>query len=154
VVSGDLLDIWLHEGFKGLEYLKQSKAYAMTDPYVKYVEKYELVKSCSQELGQSLGTRYEDLNQKVVLFVDETKKIAGLLVNVLSERQAELLVYLEKTYSNVAVFVQENWLRLDFNNDGTVSMDDLRANLKDLYEFLKSYDYIEATTRIKSTIYE
>jgi hypothetical protein len=77
-----------------------------------------------------------------------------MLIKVLNERQAELLVYLEKTYSNVAVFVQENWLRLDFNQDGTVSMDDLRANLKDLYEFLKSYDYIEATTKIKSTIYE
>jgi hypothetical protein len=47
VVSGDLLDIWLHEGSRGLEYLKQSKAYTMTDPYVKYVEKFELVKSCS-----------------------------------------------------------------------------------------------------------
>jgi hypothetical protein len=50
----------------------------------------------------------------------------------------------------VVVFVQDNWLRLDFNHDGTVSIDDVRIGLNSLYEFLKNYDYIEATTRIKS----
>jgi hypothetical protein len=45
-------------------------------------------------------------------------------------------------------------MRLDFNKDGSVSIDDVRQGLKELYEFLKSYDYIEATTRIKSSVYE
>lgn len=52
------------------------------------------------------------------------------------------------------VFVQDNWLRLDFNNDGTVSIDDVRKAMHELYEFLKNYDYIEATTKIKSNVYE
>lgn len=54
----------------------------------------------------------------------------------------------------MTVFVQENWLRLDFNQDGTVGIEDLRKNLSELYEFLKNLDYIEATTKIKSSIYE
>ena len=33
-------------------------------------------------------------------------------------------------------------------------MDDLRASLHQFYEFLKSYDYIEATTRVKSALYD
>ena len=33
-------------------------------------------------------------------------------------------------------------------------MDDMRKNMNEFYEFLKSYDYIEATTRIKSTMYD
>ena len=32
----------------------------------------------------------------------------------------------------------------------SVSIEDLRKGLTQLYEFLKNYDYIEATTRIKS----
>lgn len=65
-----------------------------------------------------------------------------------------MIEYITKTYSNVVVFVQDNWMRLDFNKDGTVSIDDVRQGLKELYEFLKNYDYIEATTRIKSSVYE
>ena len=45
-------------------------------------------------------------------------------------------------------------MRLDFNQDGSVSLDDMRANLLQFYEFLKSYDYLEASTRIKSTLYD
>lgn len=125
----------------------------MSDPYVNYVKKYELVKSASQNLGQQLISSYGDLNQKVVLFVDESKVYAGFLIQVISERREELLEYVQKTYDNVQVFVQDSWLRLDFNNDGSVSMDDLRKSLLSLYEFLKSYDYIEKTTRIKSQVY-
>ena len=33
-------------------------------------------------------------------------------------------------------------------------MDDMRKNMNEFYEFLKSYDYIEATTRIKSSMYD
>lgn len=62
VVSGDLLDIWLHEGSKGLEYIKQSKAYQLTDPYVKYVDTFERVKDASQQTVKSLSTKVEELN--------------------------------------------------------------------------------------------
>jgi len=40
-VTGDLLDLWLFEGSKGLQYLKESKAYQLTDPYINYIQKYE-----------------------------------------------------------------------------------------------------------------
>ena len=153
VVSGDLLDIWLHEGSKGFKYLQESKAYTLTDPYVHYLDNYELVKSRSLEMGTRVSGTIKDLNQKLVLFVDEAQNFVGMLVKVMSQRQEELITYVRSTYSNVSVFVQENWMRLDFNADGSVTMDDLRTSLQQLYTFLKSYDYIEATTRIKSTLY-
>ena len=33
-------------------------------------------------------------------------------------------------------------------------MEDLRASLTQFYDFLKSYDYIEASSRISSTLYD
>ena len=45
-------------------------------------------------------------------------------------------------------------MRLDFNKDGSVDMDDLRQSLMQFYEFLKAYDYLEATTRISSNLYD
>jgi hypothetical protein len=42
----------------------------------------------------------------------------------------------------VRVFASDNWLRLDFNQDGAFSMEDLRGNLVKLVEFLKTFDYL------------
>ena len=77
-----------------------------------------------------------------------------MLVKVMRERQDELIKYIKETYSNVQIFVKDSWMRLDFNKDGTVSMEDMRKNLHEFYEFLKNYDYIEATSRIGGNMYE
>ena len=150
VVTEDLLDLWLYEGSKGLGYVQASKAYQLTDPYVKYVEKFESMKGKSAKLLSQL----EQLPKKVVLYYDEATNFVGMLIRVLNERQEELVAYVRRTYSNVQVFVQDNYLRLDFNEDGSVGMEDLRASLTQFYEFLKSYDYIQATTRISSNLYD
>ena len=44
-------------------------------------------------------------------------------------------------------------MRLDFNNDGSVSVDDLKKSMIQLYDFLRNFDIIEATTTIKSKLY-
>ena len=50
-----------------------------------------------------------------MLFYDEATAYVGMLIKVLSERQDQLVEYVRNTYSNVSVFVQDNYLRLDFN---------------------------------------
>lgn len=123
VVTGDLLDLWLYEGSKGVSFVQESKAYKLTDPYVNYVDKFEAVKSRSAEV-------LHQVQDKVVLFYDDASKFVGMLIKVLTERQDELVAYVRSTYSNVQVFVQDNYLRLDFNEDGNVGMDDLRQSLQ------------------------
>ena len=150
MVTEDLLDLWLYEGSKGLGFIQASKAYQLTDPYVKYVEKFESMKGKSAKLLSQL----EQLPKKVVLYYDEATNFVGMLIRVLNERQEELVAYVRRTYSNVQVFVQDNYLRLDFNEDGSVGMEDLRASLTSFYEFLKNYEYIQATTRISSNLYD
>jgi len=72
-VSGDLLDLWLFEGSKGLKYVQETKAYQYTDQYVNYYDKFEQVKAKSGELTErltqvsaDLGKRGEDITQRVV----------------------------------------------------------------------------------------
>jgi len=96
-VSEDLIDLWLFEGSKGLRYVQASKAYQLTDPYVHYVEKFEAVKSKSQQIVAKL----EQLPKQVTLFYDEASKFVGMLIRVVSERQDELVAYVRRTYENV-----------------------------------------------------
>ena len=71
-----------------------------------------------------------------MLFYDDATNFVGMLVKVMRERQDELIKYIKETYSNVQIFVKDNWMRLDFNKDGSVSLEDMRKNLNEFYEFL------------------
>ena len=42
---------------------------------------------------------------------------------------------------------------MDFDHDGSVSIDDLKKSMVGLYEFLKNFDVIETTSQIKSKLY-
>lgn len=123
VVTGDLIDLWLYEGSKGLEYIRASRAYKLTDPYINYIQQYESIKD------SSIVKKIPEVVHRVVLILDDATAKVGLLLQVLRERQSHLLEYIQKTYSNVVVLVRDNWMRLDFNNDGTVSIDDVRKGL-------------------------
>jgi hypothetical protein len=54
LVTGDLIDLWLYEGSKGLQFVQQSKAYQLTDPYVNYLETYEAVKQGQVKLVEKV----------------------------------------------------------------------------------------------------
>jgi hypothetical protein len=94
------------------------------------------------------------MNERVVFLYDEASSFVGMLIGVISERQAELAAYIRQTYSNVSVFVMDNWMRLDFNQDGAVTADDLRKNLTQFYQFLVNFHYIEESMKITSSLYD
>ena len=61
---------------------------------------------------------------------------------------------MKEHYENVSVCVKDNWMRLDFNDDGHVDLDDIKKGVHELYEFLINYDYYAKATEIKSTLYQ
>jgi hypothetical protein len=50
--------------------------------------------------------------------------------------------------------IKDNWMRLDFNQDGHVGIEDLKKGAHELFEFLKNFDYVNKATEIKSTLYQ
>ena len=44
-------------------------------------------------------------------------------------------------------------MRLDFDKNGAVSIDDLKKSMIGLYAFLKNFDVIETSIQIKSKLY-
>lgn len=45
-------------------------------------------------------------------------------------------------------------MKLDFDRDGIVSVEDFKKGLHQLYQFLLDFNYIEQAQAIKSTVYE
>jgi hypothetical protein len=45
-------------------------------------------------------------------------------------------------------------MKLDFSNDGLISLEDLKKGAQDLYEFMANYDFIVKANEIKNTLYD
>lgn len=75
-------------------------------------------------------------------------------MEVVLEKQHALHEYLSKHYENVQVLIRDNWMRLDFNRDGHVSVEDVKKSAQELFDFLKNFDYLQAASDIKSSLYQ
>jgi len=125
----------------------------MTDQYVHYDETLEVVK----DKGVTI---YKYVNDNVLdpiknnIYLIQTTSYYSFMMNILKEHQPRVLTYIQEQYENVKVIMQDNWMKLDFNNDGKISLDDLKKGAYDLYEFMANYDIIVKANEIKNTLYD
>jgi len=159
-LSFELLDIGLHTGQKGLEYLKTTPIYSLTDKYVNYEEKADLLKEKGvqvyryvHENSHVLGDVIEQVRSNFYVVFDAPSNLYSFMVQVLKDHQPKVLEYMTEQYENVQVLIKDNWMKLDFNNDGKVSLESLKKGVHDLYEFMLNYDYIVKANEIKNNLY-
>ncbi len=79
-MTGDLIDLWLYEGSKGLGYLQASRAYKLTDPYINYIQQYEAIKD------STIVKKIPEVVHRVVLILDDATAKVGMLLQVLRDR--------------------------------------------------------------------
>jgi hypothetical protein len=100
-----------------------------------------------------LDSKLRPIVQNVFFLYDNATKTITSYVNVITEKQSQITEYVNKTYKTVRVNVDNNWMRLDFDDNGSVSLDDLKMSMVGFYDFLKEFDVIDATYQIKGRLY-
>ncbi len=152
-----------------MEYLQQSPTYQSVQDQLTTLEKqvkdgkvhvYKFLKDRVETLQTNVTEKVETVKERVQtlqsnLYVvyDQSTQMLSFLMEVLLENQQKLREYLAKHYENVSVIVRDNWMRLDFNKDGHVSVEDIKHGAQELFEFLRNFDYLNAATEIKSSLY-
>ena len=112
------------------------------------------VKEGSVQLYKFLNDRvYTPVESNLYVIYDKSSHMLSFLMEVLLENQQKIKEYLSKHYENVTVLLRDNWMRLDFNKDGHVSIDDIKQGAQELLEFLRNFDYLQKATEIKSSLY-
>jgi hypothetical protein len=140
---------------KGVELVKAQPAYQVADRYVKFDEKAELLKTQGIEIAHFMNDKvFYFLRERMVFYYDEATKVISFLFEVFQEHQEQVQKYVNTNYENVKVELQKNWMRLDFDKDGIVSVEDFKTALFQLYEFLLNFNYLEHAQAIKNDIYE
>ncbi len=93
------------------------------------------------------------LRESLYVIIDKTNNVISFLFQVIKEKQNKVFDYVKEHYENVTIMIKDSWMKLDFDNDGKVSFEDLRQGVCELYEFLKNYNYIEKVRDIRSKLY-
>jgi len=152
-VSFELLDIGIFYGTKGVETVKSLPLYQNVDSVINLEDKFALVKKHGEELYMMLDSKLRPIVQNVFFLYDQATNTVTSYIKVITTKQDEITDYVQKTYSKVEVLTSGTWMRLDFDHDGSVSVDDIRHSMLGLYEFLRNFDVIETTTTIKGKLY-
>lgn len=93
------------------------------------------------------------MKNHLYVIYDQSSDYISFFIKILKEHQHKVAEYIHHHYENVQVLIQDSWMRLDFNKDGHVSIEDLKKAFNELYEFMKNYNYFHKATEIKSTLY-
>lgn len=96
---------------------------------------------------------YSPIKNQFYVIYDKTTNLISVFVKVLKEHQEKVADYIRKHYENVKVVVQDSWLRLDYNQDGKVSVTDFRKSVQELYTFMINYNYYLKAHEIKNKLY-
>lgn len=151
-LSFELIDIGLHTTSIGLELVQNTTAYQNVHEKIAGLE--QQVKEGSVQLYKFLNDRvYSPLQSNLYVIYDQSSHMLSFLMEVLIENQQKIKEYLAKHYENVTVLIRDNWMRLDFNKDGHVSLEDIKQGAQELLEFLRNFDYLNKATEIKSSLY-
>lgn len=119
----------------------------MTNEYVHLDKKAEFLASQTLELASILNDKvYFPMREKIIFVYDEASQYISFMLDIVQVQQKDLAKYVNEHYDNVKVVLSDTWMRLDFDKDGIVSMEDFKKGLLRLYEFLRNFHYIEQTT--------
>lgn len=100
------------------------------------------MKDGSVKIYRYVDESVSSVKNNLYVVYDTTTEYYSFMVKVLQENHAKIIEYVKEHYDNVNVAIQDNWLKLDFNEDGKVSLEDLKKSVSELYAFLVNYDYI------------
>lgn len=148
-----MLDIGIHYGEKAIGQVKSLPLYKSVDSIVNFDDKFDLVRKHGEMLYTFLDNRFRPIIQQVFFLYDSVTMKITTFINVITTKQDDVQQYVKKTYTLVNITVEGTWMRLDFDKNGSVSVEDLKKSMVGLYDFLKNFDIIETTTTIKSKLY-
>lgn len=109
---------------RALDFIKNSGVYRFADERIHLNDKFERSYEFTNSFYNSLNTQiYLPIHDKIVLIYDTSLKKASVVIENL--QNGNLLQMLGERVDCAKVTLSKNWMKLDLNNDGRVTMSDL-----------------------------
>lgn len=75
-------------------------------------------------------------------------------MSVTTQKMDDIEDYIKTHYHNFKLVVSEQWIKLDIDQDGFVSLNDMVESLKNLYDFIVNYEYQSQFNKVQSDLYQ
>ena len=150
-----LLNKGILGGIKGLNEIRQTELYQKTDKILHVEDNIQIAKQRGVEVYELFNEKlYGPLKDRLIIMYDHSTEYLHLVCKLYQTNQEKVLAYLEKHYSNLQVIIKDSWLQLDLEKVKNIDKAQLTQMLKDLFNFLQNFEYLDKLVEIKNAIYQ
>jgi len=149
-------------GYKHLVLLQKDRAleFVMTSFPYKYASERLLINERVERSYEFTCDMYNSLTTKIVvpvcdkilLIYDTSLKKASLVLETI--QTSDLAQKVGEKYTNARITLASNWMRLDLNNDGKVTLSDIIQSVKSLQTLVKESQLATKAIELRNSMYK
>lgn len=142
-------------GAEKLEILRQNQYYVSANQRLHLEANAEKMFNLSVDLYHNLEDKVIiPVRERLLVIWDRSTQLISFVTEHFVQNKEQLLTYVNKHYANAKLVIHQQWVRLDYNGDGQVSVEDVKSSAVGLYKFLQEFEYRQRALEIKSNLYE
>lgn len=136
---------------RAVDFIKNSGVYRFADERIHLNEKFERSCEMTNNFYNSLNTQiYVPIHDKIVLIYDTSLKKASVVIENI--QNGNLLQMLGERVDTAKVTLTKNWMKLDLNNDGRVTVADLLNAIINIRLIIAQSRLAERAWKLKDTM--
>lgn len=135
---------------RAVDFVRNSRVYQLADERINLNEKFERSYAFTTEMYSSLNTQLVvPIQDKIVLVYDTSLKKASLIMENIQNGNLTQLV--GERYNDAKVTLSKNWMKLDLNNDGKVSISDLIKAIRNVRHIVTQSQFAEKAWELRES---
>lgn len=136
---------------RAVTYVTNTYPYKFADDRIHFEQRFEQTREFTMNMYNSLNTQIiVPVQDKIVLVYDTSLKRASLIMENI--QNSNLAQYVAENYSNARVTLTNNWMKLDLNNDGRVTLSDLVAAVQCVKKMAARTELIEKAIELPHVV--
>jgi hypothetical protein len=138
---------------RSFEYVKNTRAYKIADDRIDFEKQYNNSRMAVCDALDFLKSQVVlPVTKNIKLLIDFTTKRISLLVDVTV--QSQIVQQIIQFYNVAKVTVTKNYMKLDLNGDGRVTMDDFILLLKTIKSLVENTTIVTKANDVKNELYQ
>lgn len=138
---------------RAVDFITNTSAFKFADDKIHFNQKLEMSREFTLNMYDSLNTQViVPVQDKMLLIYDVSLKKASLILEGI--QHSEISQKVGEKYNNARVTISKNWMKLDLNNDGKVTITDLITAVRNLRQIVSESELLGRVVEARQNLRE